>query len=523
MQGSRRPPSILFFAATICAAAGLGIGCGADRGESPGDGPHSVRAEQFLQDTMGSAHFRETNLRCFPVEGPWTDACTFQRISLVAGSDDPLLVMGLRFEGVGAVAGTGTAPLDIACADDLPCWVRTLCRVTDQCTSGYDAEESGPLLQTPTPTEERCLSAWNAHGGFSQDELAQEEPMHASLAMGRPVYSPHLAGASLGFIGARAEVRATADGCHVRFDLGDAGAYLVTAEASGETRFWVWQGARDLEPAPVDPSWNACQREDGTLVLATTCPPVAALPRPIADELEGGYVQALADVGGIPYWLGRSFAGARPVPLSPAPRRAQSAVQYAGADGVDLLVLTYRPPDRSRTTRGVIVARAEPETATVLVVADREVSPDFSEAVRQALRPFISTEPDAEQLPGDLEEEPTRIDSSVPAITHWVGPRFEGFEAAVVANAPQGAGVVRYTKGDVEWFLASYTPLPKKHCARVGCASPPPLPRALEQYGKVKDTMIQYGEGQPIIVVLTRQAKKVPHGTAIFEALEPLR
>jgi hypothetical protein len=99
--------------------------------------------------------------------------------------------------------------------------------------------------------------------------------------------------------------------------------------------------------------------------------------------------------------------------------------------------------------------------------------------VRDALRPFISTNVDAEQVPGDLREEPTRIDTSAPVVTFWVGSSFEGFTAAAVADAPAGAGVVRYAKGAVEWFLASYTPRPKKHCGQVGCASPPPLPHAL--------------------------------------------
>jgi hypothetical protein len=201
---------------------------------------------------------------------------------------------------------------------------------------------------------------------------------------------------------------------------------------------------------------------------------------------------------------------------------AQSAVEYANAgDGVDLLVLTYRPPDRGLTAAaGVVVARAEPETATVLVVADREVSSDFSQAVRDALRPFLSTNLDAKQVPGDLREEPTRIDMSAPVVTFWVGSSFEGFTATAVADGPAGAGVVRYAKGEVEWFLASYTPRPKKHCGQVGCASPPPLPHALARYGDVRDTILR---DERVIVVLTRQPRKVPHGARIYEALEPLR
>jgi hypothetical protein len=79
--------------------------------------------------------------------------------------------------------------------------------------------------------------------------------------------------------------------------------------------------------------------------------------------------------------------------------------------------------------------------------------------------------------------------------------------------------VVRYAKGAVEWFLASYTPRPKKHCGQVGCASPPPLPHALARYGGVRDTILR---DERVIVVLTRQPRKVPHGAHIYEALEPL-
>jgi hypothetical protein len=520
MRPRRRATTILLVA-TIAAAGVALAGCGAGPSQPAGLGEPSPEAEAQLL-TSDSTSYRNTHVRCFRVEGQWSDACTFQRIWLGVGSDDPLLVIGFRFEGGRAVSSTGTASLDIACADDLRCWVRTLCFATQQCAGENpfdpEADDVAPL-RTPAATAERCVSAWNAHGGFTPAELAQAAPVEARAALGRPIYAPHLAGASLGFIAERSEVRSTTTGCVVRFDLGGTGTYAISSEARGAERFWLWQGARDLGPAADDASWNACQREDGTLVLATSCPRVAAVPRAVVDEIERGYVESVADAGGIPYWLGRSFAGARPVPVLPAPRGAESAVEYANAGGVDLLVLTYRPPDRERTTRGVVVARAEPETATVLVVADREVPAEFSQAVYQALRPFVSSDPDAEQLPGDLEEEPTRIDKSAPVVTHWVGPRFEGFEAAVVADAPDGAGVVRYANGDVEWFLVSYTPLPKKHCARIGCASPPPLPRVLERYGEVRDTVLS----QPIIVVLTRQPKKIPHGMAIYEALEPLR
>ena len=528
--GARKAAPLLWAFAAAATAVTFLTACG--QREQAHRPARDNQVERTLAASLKGSHgTRYTHVHCVKASaGDWTHVCTFQAVSPGLTGDQPLVVLGYRVEGGELRSGSGTVPLDVACAEEVRCWTSTLCAATRGCPSGLDEYFGAPVTPparavTPRPTASRCIASWNAHGGFSPAEIAEEAPPIASMEVARPVYTPHLSGASLGFIGPRAEVRAGGDACSVLFDTGASRLYRVSAQAWGEPRFWMWRGADDFEPEKaLEPAWNVCQREDGTLFLAHACPPVPAIPRPIADELERGHLASLYEMGGIPYWLGRSFEGARPVALDPR-RGAESVVVYrihGNGSKLTVTVYTYRPPQRSRRVRkGVIVARAEPETATVLVVANHEVPSDFSRAVREVLRPFISTDPDAEQLPGDLREEPTRIDTSAPVVRYWVGPLFEGFKAAVVTDAPPGAGVVRYRKGDVEWFLVSYTPLPKKHCARVGCASPPPLPAVLGRYGKGRDAMIS--DNTPIIHVLTRKPNRVPPAALIFEAIKPIR
>jgi hypothetical protein len=514
--------------AAIVAAATFLTACGAGE-ETPRPARDSEAEQALLRSLTGSTSMRYTHVRCVKASaGQWTDLCTFQAVALGQGTDQPLLVLGYRVVGGQLRSGSGTAPLDVACAEEVRCWTSTLCAATQDCPSGLDEYFGEPVTPparavTPRPTIPRCIASWNAHGGFSPAEIAQAPPPIASMELARPVYTPHLSGASLGFIGPRAEVRAQGDACSVVFDTGTSSLYRVSAQAWGEPRFWMWRGAEDLEPETApEPAWNVCQQEDGTLFLADTCPAVAAIPRALVDELERGHLASLSKRGGIPYWLGRSFEGARPEPLDPR-RGAESLVVYrvpGDERSVTLTVFTYRPPQRSRKARkGVLVARAEPEAATVLVLADRKVSDALRRSVLRSLRPFIATNPDAAQMPGDLQEEPTRIDTSVPVRPLWVGPTFEGYRGTVVHDAPAGAGVVRYAKGNAEWFLVTYTARKKKHCGQTGCVSPPPLPAALSKYGSVVDTVLRQYD---LTVVLARRPRIVPHSSALFEGLRPV-
>jgi hypothetical protein len=473
---------------------------------------------------------RYTHVRCVKASaGDWTDVCTFQGVAFREGTDQPLVVTGYRIEDGQLRSGSGTVPLDVACAEEVRCWTSALCAATRDCPSGLDGYFGEPVTPparavTPRPTVSRCIASWNAHGGFSPAETAQATPPMASMEVARPVYTPHLSAASLGFIGPRAEVRAEGDACTVLFDKGvSGGLYRVSAQAWGEPRFWMWRGADDFEPkTALEPAWNVCQREDGTLSRSDACSPVAAIPRALADELERGHLASLFERGGIPYWLGRSFEGARPEALDPR-RGAESVVVYrvrGDVGSLKLAVYTYRPPQRSRRVKkGVLLARAEPEDATVLVIANRKVSDALRRAVLRSLRPFISTNPDASQVPGDLQEEPTRIDTSVPVRLLWVGPTFEGYTGTVVQDAPAGAGVVRYAKGNAEWFLVTYTGREKKHCGQTGCVSPPPLPVALRKYGRVVDTVLRQND---LTVVLARRPGIVPPSSLLFEGLRPV-
>ena len=515
--------------AAAATAVTLLTACGV--GESARQPARDSEVEQRLATSLkGSQGSRYTHVRCVKASaGDWTHLCTFQVVSPGLAGDQPLVVLGYRVEGGQLRSGSGTAPLDVACAEEVRCWTSTLCAATRDCPSGFDGYFGEPATPparavTPRPTVSRCIASWNAHGGFSPAEIAQATPPIASMEVARPVYTPHLSGASLGFIGPRAEVRAGGDACSVVFDTGASGGlYRVSAQAWAEPRFWMWRGDDDFEAATaLEPAWNVCQREDGTLFLADACPPVAAIPRALADELERGHLASLLDMGGIPYWLGRSFEGARPEALEPR-RGAESVVVYrvSGEDGsLTLTVYTYRPPRRSRNVRkGTLVARAEPEDATVLVLADGKVSDDLQQAVRASLRPFISTNPDTAQVPGDLKEEPTRIDASVPVRLLWVGTRFEGFTGSVVKDGPEGAGVVRYAKGGSEWFLVTYTARKKKHCGQTGCVSPPPLPATLRRYGRVVHTILRQDD---LTVVLARRPGIVPHSSLLFEGLRPV-
>jgi hypothetical protein len=521
--GARNAPLL----AAIAAAAVFVTACGA--GEETSHPARDGEAEQALVTSLSSStSMRYTHVRCVTASaGEWTDVCTFQTVALREGADQPLVVTGYRVEDGQLRSGSGTVPLNVACAEEVRCWTDTLCNVAPECPSGLEGFFGEPVTPparaaTPRPTVSRCIAAWNAHGGFSPAEIAQTQPPLPSMEVTRPVYSPHLSGASLGFLGSRAEVRAGGDACSVVFDVGASGLYRVSTQVWGEPRFWIWRGADDLEAEPaLEPAWNVCQREDGILFRADTCPPPAVLARPITDELERGHLAALSRRGGIPYWLGRTFEGARPVALDPR-RGAQSVVEYKlqrESSRLTLTIFTYRPPRRSLRVKGLLVARAEPEDATVVVVTHGKVSADLREAARASLRPFISTNPDVSQVPGDLDEEPTRIDTSVPVRLLWVGPSFESFTATVIRDGPDGAGVVRYAKGGSEWFLVTYTARKKKHCGQTGCISPPPLPAALRRYGRVVHTVLRPSD---LTVVLARRPRIVPHSSLLFEGLRPV-
>jgi hypothetical protein len=121
----------------------------------------------------------------------------------------------------------------------------------------------------------------------------------------------------------------------------------------------------------------------------------------------------------------------------------------------------------------------------VVVTADAPVSDSLRGDVLRELRPFLPTDPTNNQMPGDLESAPTRIDSQRPRRPLWFGPTIAGLRASVITDSPAGVGVVRYGSPDAtgRFYVVTYRPLPKQ-CGALGCVSPPPLPRQLLRYGR---------------------------------------
>jgi hypothetical protein len=204
----------------------------------------------------------------------------------------------------------------------------------------------------------------------------------------------------------------------------------------------------------------------------------------------------VAAIGGIPYWLGAPFRGTWP---DAHPEGDLAVVGYTVRDRgrpVTVTITTgYAPKIPSSAVSGHVVLRAHPEDTTAIVTATRPVSPALRRAVRRHLRPFLHSDPDAKQLPGDVQAAPTRIDHSQPRRSLWFGLEIAGLRATVVAS-PAGVGVIRYgapsTPG--RFYVVTYRPLPKK-CGSVGCASPPPLPEELRRYGRETHASWILGDG----------------------------
>lgn len=478
--------------AVVLVGLGTVLGCSADGSQTlAGESSEAREVERTLL-AESPTHFRYSHPRCVELDPalPWAFACTLQVIGLNGLGDEPLQAIGVSRPGDGGV-GSGVLPVSVACASDVRCWVERLCASSGgRCPSLLELEfpELGPNAPPRPLTSQVCVDAWNVHGGFTRDELVGREPRDPSEEVARPAYTPHLAGAAFGFISRRADARAGEDGCSVLFDLGGGAVFAIDAAAQYAPRFWTWTGrAETATAASENPAWNACQRADGTLSLGSDCPhDPQVVARDVRDEIERRYLQRIDELGGFPYWLGPRFLGARPEPTRAA--GAEGAVRYTlrTQDGpLTLRVLTYRPPRARIRVEGVEVARADPADATALVLADRTPSPVIRRAARKALRPFLGSDPNAKQIPGDLGEEPTRIDTSVSARVYWAGPAVGGRKAALVDDAPPGAGVVRYGKPGAPstFYIVTYKPRKKTRCSRLGCVSPPALPASLERFG----------------------------------------
>lgn len=473
--------------ATVALAAFAGCASFGER-QAGSKAARDLEQRLFAND---SPHRRYSHARCVEIGAPWTFVCTVQEIGLGRSSRDyPLKAIGYTASTqTGAGMATGLAPIPVDCANDVRCWAMELCRfsrcVTDPMLVPF--VDLGPNAPPAQITPEVCVDAWNVHGGFSPDELGLAQPSQPDGEVDRPLYTPHLAATTLGFIGPRADVRVVDGMCSVVFDLEDGTTYTVDATVDHAPRFWTWAGREATSTAVAEgrPS-NACQEADGTLSLGAECSS-GPQARDVADELDRRVLHQISEFGGIPYWLGPRFLGAAPERTEP--EKGKDTVSYAvqTPDGpLELVVLTFRPPRPRVRAPGYEVFRAHPSSETVLVVADRRPSRRIRAAVRSALRPFRGSDPNAEQVPGDiLGDEPTRVDTSVKVRVYWAGPAYEGLEAEVVKDAPAGLGIVRYGPlgGPNTFYLVTYRPMKKTRCGSTGCVSPPETPATLRRYG----------------------------------------
>jgi hypothetical protein len=472
--------------ATVALATMVGCASFGER-QAGSETARDLEERLFAND---SPHRRYSHPRCVEIGAPWTFVCTVQTIGLERSSQDgPLMAIGYTAAAqLEAGSATGLEPIPVECATDVRCWVEQLCRLP-RCAT--DASMSFPDLGTNAPPEpitpEVCVDAWNIHGGFSVEELPTEEPSRPDDEVARPLYTPHLAATSLGFIGPKAEVRAVDGTCSVVFDLGDDTTYTIDATVDHAPRFWTWAGREAASTVAAESStWNACQEADATLSLGDGCAG-GAQARGVADELDRRVLQQISEHGGRPYWLGPRFLGA--LPERSAPEKTRDTVSYTveTPDGpLELAVRTYRPPRPRVAATGFEVFRAHLNSETVLVVANRRPSRAVVQAVRSELRPFRGSDPYAEQDPNDLvPDEPTRVDTSVRVRVYWAGPTSAGLEAEVVENAPAGLGIVRYGPpgGPNTFYLVTYKPRKKTRCTSNSCVSPPTPPASFRRYG----------------------------------------
>jgi hypothetical protein len=507
--------------ATACAIVVLAASAGCGSGEEPKAGSDAAREMERKLFGDSPPRYRYSHPRCVEIGSPFTFVCTVQRIGLGSSpDDDPLLATGYTpSTQVEAGMGTGMKPIPVECATDVRCWVIELCRGSPCSPDPYLAvfPHLGPNAPPAQLTPEACVDAWNVHGGFSPEELAREEPSRPDEEATRPLYTPHLAAATLGFVGPRAEVRVADGTCSVVFDLGDGTTYTVDATVDHAPRFWTWAGREATSTVAAEgDAWNACQEADGTLALGDACSGEGEA-RDIADELGRRVLHQVSELGGGAWWLGPSFLGAPPVRSEP--EKGKDTVRYVveTSEGrFRLAVLVYRPPRPRVRARGFEVFRANTSSETVLVVANRRPSREIVLAVRSELRPFEGSAPDAEQNPNDLlPDEPTRVDTSVRVRVYWSGPAYEGLQAEVVEDVPAGVGLVRYGPpgGPRTFYLVTYKARKKTRCPSTGCVSPPETPAALRRYGVRVHAAVYYGARGDWIVDVLAPSKKLERMT----------
>jgi hypothetical protein len=475
------------------------LGCGGGGGGAAG--PHNQAAAKAAHELAASFRpelsTRYQDVRCASIRGiPNMDfVCALELIGLQRGPDE-FAVTTARISDGTLIGSGGLAQVAATCMEAVRCWANeAIAACGPECAGRVPrVGTAGPALpRRATPlTPANCIKGWNIHGQFTAAETADTRPaLLASQEVTKPVYTPYLAAASIGFVAARAQVTAVPAGCAVVFDLGGGRAYRIFTTAGADPWVWTWQGDPELTDAP--PRWNACQRADGTLA-SSGCDSIGPKPRDVIDELSRDHLSAVARVGGTPYWLGAPFAGAWP---SAQAQGDVLIVEYrVTAGGQPLTLRVYRSSAGAvpaATITGTVIVRAHPQSGAVLVTAvPASAAPAvLRRSILTQLRPFQQTNPAAPQQPGDVTSSPTSIDTSQPRRPFWFGATLFGMRATVISSSPAGVGLVRYGAADAphRFYVVTYKPV-LKNCGSLGCVTPPPLPKALMVYGQAQDTWI---------------------------------
>jgi hypothetical protein len=264
-------------------------------------------------------------------------------------------------------------------------------------------------------TLEDCVTGWNQ--GYWKDGEPPEQAEVFENGFGTT-------GRAFGFIAERAAVVTRGYYCAVLFDLG--GKFIAYRSVSREPELSApvlegWLKAEDVQPNKAlarngVTGWNACQEDDGTIVLLEdgACTPhdPAVKARPVEEEEEAKrraiFEEHIArfDSGKHAYWLGTRYAGALFWPnTDPEIPRADAQVEYSFDERVDwasVWVLTYTKklgttpscfaPYRDLCPDDTLVlARVDTDAGeTVLVVSlfGDPVPAAFREQMLAALRPY---------------------------------------------------------------------------------------------------------------------------------------
>ena len=426
---------------------------------------------------------RYQDVRCARVKGiPDVDyVCSFEMIGLRRG-DDEFGVSTVRRQSGRLVPSGGITQIDATCIADVDCWVQQAqLSCGDACAVPFLPRPGTPSSGGPHPrflppyTAEQCITGWNIHGGFSPAETADPNSQLASVSptaeVTKPVYTPYLAAASIGYVASRVRVSADHEICSATFDLGDGVAYRISAPIGPDPWTWLWRGDTPHAAPPAagmraSPS-TARSPFRGARPAAHRA---TSRMRPTATTSPRSRTSAAPPTG----WGRRSRAPTR----RPQPARATCSPSPMPTHSGRLVVISVYQSQRRRISparlQGDVIVRAHPVVGAAVVTAEpaSAVTAAVRDKITAQLRPFNRSEPGAGQKPGDLQSSPTRIDATAPQRPLGFGRRAAGLPATVLTDAPAGVGVVRYGSAIAAnpFYVVTYRPV-LDDCGTFGCPS----------------------------------------------------